>query len=185
MKINNFIELVNNSKNKMLKGEQLQQFISKALEVKSYLSIKDKKDLIDNIINSCILFDNGVFKFDEIDKYICFTMMTIAAYTNLELSRDMEEDYDALCEAKLLNAVIETFDGEYNNVKILLQMKCDYILSGNNIEEQIGRFLHELLEKLDKVSGALADKVDKFDFSKLPVSKEDLGKLLEFVNANK
>ena len=52
----------------MLKSDQLQQVITKTLEVKPYLSIKNKKNLIDTIVNHCILFEDGVFKFNEIDK---------------------------------------------------------------------------------------------------------------------
>lgn len=185
MTIREFIDFINNPKNKMLKGEQLQQIIAKTLEVKPYLSIKSKKNLIDDIINNCILFDEGIFKFNEIDKYITFTMMTIAAYTNLELSFDMEDDYDMLCEAKLLNAVIDTFAGEYENVKLLLQMKCDYILSGNSIEAQCGKFLNAILEKVDDFASVLSDKIKDFDISKLPIGAEDLNKLMEFINSQK
>lgn len=185
MTIREFIDFINNPKNKMLKGEQLQQIIAKTLEVKSYLSIKDKKNLIDDIINNCILFDEGTFKFNEIDKYITFTMMTIAVYTNLKLSFDMEDDYDMLCEAKLLNAVIDTFAGEYENVKLLLQMKCDYILSGNSIEAQCGKFLNAIIEKVDDFANVLSGKIENFDISKLPIGAEDLNKLMEFVNSQK
>lgn len=163
MKINAFIENMNQNKSKLLKSEQVQSFIKKELNVKEYLSIKDKKQLVNSIVNECILYEDGVFKFDEIDKYICFTMRTIAAYTNLELSDDIENDYDALCESKLLNAVIESFNGEYENVRTLLQMKCDYILSSNTIEAQFGRFFDGVLEKVDGVAGALSN----FDVSKL------------------
>ena len=163
MKINAFIENMNQNKSKLLKSEQVQSFIKKELNVKEYLSIKDKKQLVDGIVNECILYEDGVFKFNDIDKYICFTMRTIAAYTNIELSDDIEDDYDALCESKLLNAVIESFNGEYENVKVLLQMKCDYILSGNTIEAQLGRFFDGVLEKVDGVAGALSN----FDVSKL------------------
>lgn len=185
MKIREFIDFINNPKNKMLKKDQLQQMITKTLEVKSYISIKDKKDLIDNIVNHCILFDNGVFKFNEIDKYICFTMMTIAAYTNLELSFNMEEDYDMLCEAKLLNAVVETFAGEYDNVKLLLAMQCDYILSDNNIEAQIGRMLTNVLDKFDVFSNQLSAKLDSFSLDQLPVDIDNIKKIIEFVNTQK
>lgn len=163
MKINAFIENMNQNKSKLLKSEQVQSFIKKELNVKEYLSIKDKKQLVNSIVNECILYEDGVFKFDEIDKYICFTMRIIAAYTNLELSDDIENDYDALCESKLLNAVIESFNGEYENIKVLLQMKCDYILSGNTIEAQLGRFFDSVLEKVDGVAGALSN----FDVNKL------------------
>jgi hypothetical protein len=185
MKIRELIDFINNTKNKMLKGDQLRQVIAKALEVKPYLSIKEKKNLIDNIVNHCILFENGVFKFNEIDKYIAFTMMTIAAYTNLELSFDMEDDYDMLCEAKLLNAVIETFAGEYDNVKLLLAMQCDYILNDNNIEAQIGRMLTSILDKLDVFSNQLSEKLDSFSFDNLPIDMDNIKKLMEFVNSQK
>lgn len=182
MKITKLIEVMNNSKNKMLKADQMQSILAKELDVKKYLSIKDKKALVEEIVNECILYSDGIFKFNDIDKYICFTMKTIAAYTNLELSDDIEKDYDALCEAGLLNSVIDTFAGEYENIGMLLQMKCDYILSANSMESQTGRFLDGLLEKVDMLVSVMSDKVENFDMSQLPVSNEDLTKLLSFIN---
>lgn len=185
MKIFEFVGVVNNNKNKMLKAEQLREFISKTIEVKKYISIKEKRVLIDDIINSCILYDDGVYKFNDIDKYVMFTMKTIAVYTNLELSNDIENDYDALCEANLLNDVIETFGGEYNNVSLLLQMKCDYILSGNTLEAQFGKFLTEIVDKLDSFATILSNKISEFDLNNLPVNMDDLGKLMEFLDSQK
>ena len=185
MKIMEFIEIANNSKNKMLKGEQLQQFIAKTLETKEYIGIKDKRALIDDIINQCIIYEDGILKFNEIDKYIVFTMMTIAAYTNLELSFDIEDDYDQLCQAKLLNAVVETFAGEYENVKLLLAMQCDYILSNNSINAQCGKFLTNIVDKIDDFASVLGETVGKFDLGKLPINLDDVNKLIEFVNSQK
>ena len=185
MRIIELVEFVNNSKNKMLKEAQLAELISKKLEVKKYLSIKDKKALVESIVDECILYDNGIFKFDEIDKYICFTMRTIEAYTNLELSYDIEEDYDLLCQNDLLNMLVNIFNGEYENVKILLQMRCDYILNENNIELQIGKFLTSLLDKIDNITNVLSNKIDNFDFNNLPIEVDDLSKLLELINKNK
>lgn len=185
MTIKELVEFATNNKNKMLKADQLQQLIAKTIGVKSYLSIKEKRELIDDIINSCILYEDGMYKFDDIDKYISFTMKTIEAYTNLEMSGNLEDDYDALCEAHLLNIVIETFNGEYENVNLLLQMKCEYILSGNTIEAQIGKFLTDLSDKLDGFSTMLSNKIEGFDFANLPFSMDDLGKLMEFVNSQK
>ena len=109
MKIDELIKLMSNAKNKMLKADQVQALLKKHLEVKEYIGIKAKKDLVDDIVNECILYENGLFKFNDIDKYICFTMRVIEAYTNIELSDDLEEDYDLLCESKLLDTVIDTF----------------------------------------------------------------------------
>ena len=185
MKVQEFVEVMKNNKNKMLKGEQLEQLVSKTLEVKDYMSIKRKKELVNEIINDCIMYEDGIFKFDDIDKYVCFTMKTIAAYTNIELSMDIEDDYDALCNAKLLNVIVDTFVGEYENVKLLLQMKCDYILTGNNIEAQFGKFLNEILDKIDNAASVISNKIEDFDIKKLPISMNDLNKLMEFVNSQR
>lgn len=185
MKINELVEFVSNSKNKLLKQAQLEEAIAKHIETKKYLPIKQKKELIESIVNECILYEDGVYKFDDIDKYICFTMRVVAAYTSLELSDDIEDDYDVLCEAGLLNTVINSFVGEYENVKVLFQMKCDYILSGNSLEGQVGRFFDNILERLDALVGTLANKVENFDFNNLPIDNEDLSKLIQLVNMQK
>ena len=112
-------------------------------------------------------------------------MKVIEAYTNLELSGDMDEEYDLLCESKMLDFIINTFKKEYDDVSILLQMKCDYILSSNAIEAQFGRFLDGILDKVDVLVDAMTSKVDSFDFDKLPVSGEDLNKLMQFINTQK
>ena len=185
MKTKELVEFMGNNKNKILKAEQAQQMLVKTLNVKDYLSIKEKKQLIEDIINECILYEDGVFKFDDIDKYIYFTMKTIAAYTNIELSDDIEDDYDELCRAKLLDVIINIFKKEYNDVNVLLQMKCEYILSGNNIEAQVGKFLNGLLEKIDNFANVMNKKFADFDISKLPIGKDELTKLMDFIDSQK
>lgn len=181
MKVQELVNIIGDNKNKQSNVERLQAILKKNLNVKEYLGIKAKKNLIDSIVSECILYDNGVFKFDDIDKYICFTMRTIEAYTTLELSDDIENDYDLLCQSGLLEMVVNTFKKEYDDVNILLQMKCAYILSDNNIEAQVGKFLTELLDKVDVFVNALSNKVDGFSFDNLPINEKDLNKLLEFV----
>lgn len=185
MKIEKLVELATNNKNRLLKDEQLLEVVKKAIETKEYMGIKEKKELIENIINECILYEDGLYKFDDVDKYICFTMRTIEAYTNIELSDDIEEDYDALCKAKILNTVIETFAGEYENFRLLFQMKCDYILSGNSMEAQFGKFLNDLSDQIGGIANVASDKISKFDMNKLPISASDLNKLMSFLNPQK
>ena len=166
---------------KMLKPEQLQEALRKELNVKEYISIKDKKNLVDEIINECILFEDGVFKFDEIDKYIHFTMKTIEAYTDLKFSDDIEDDYDQLCMAGLLNMIIGLFQGEYDSVNVLLQMKCDYLLSGNNIEVQFGKFLNEILLNAQSITNALSNKINSIDLSNLSLGDVDLNAIMQLL----
>ena len=59
------------------KKKLLQRVIPKELEIKNYMSIKEKKELVNDIINECIDYEDGVFKIDEIDTYICFTLKII------------------------------------------------------------------------------------------------------------
>ena len=155
------------------------------MDVKEYLSIKSKKELVQSIVDECVLYDGGIFKFDDMDKYIVFTMKTIEAYTNIELSGDLDEEYDILCESKLLDFVINTFKKEYDDVNILLQMKCDYLLSDNTIAAQAGRLVDGILEKLDVLVNMLANKAGDFDLSQLPINGEDLNKLMQFINMQK
>ena len=182
MKVQELVEFVSNSKNKLLKQAQLEEVIAKHIETKKYLPIKQKKELVESIVNECILYEDGVYKFDDIDKYICFTMRVIAAYTNLELSDDIEDDYDVLCEAGVLDMVINTFKKEYDEVNILLQMKCDYVLNSNSLEAQVGKLCDGVLEKLDIITQALANKVEGFDINNLPISGDDLSKLMQLLN---
>jgi len=185
MKVNQFIEYMQKSINRTMKDDQISKMVQKVLEVKKYISIKDKKDLIESIVDDCILYEDGVFKFDEIEKYVCFTMRTIAAYTNLEVSDDIEDDYDLLCESDLLNTIVNAFKDEYDSVNILLQMRCDYILSGNTIEAQLGKFLDETSDKIDTLVGALTSKVGELNLSELlsNVNPENITKLLSIVKS--
>lgn len=179
------IKLMGDNKYKMLKAEQLQEMLKKKLEVKDYVSFSTKKNLIGSIVDECVLYENGMFKFNDIDKYVCFTMRVIETYTNLEFTDDIEADYDLLCESKILDLIINTFKKEYDDVNILLQMQCDYVLSNNSIGSQFGRFLDGILDKVDVLVDAFANKVDGLDFNNLPVSSEDLSKLMQFINMQK
>jgi hypothetical protein len=185
MKVQELIKQMSEPKNKLLKTEQLQSIIKKTLDVKDYTSIKNKKELVESIVNECIFYEDGIFKFDDIDKYICFTMRTLASYTNLELSSDIEEDYDLLCESKLLDLIINTFKKEYDDVNILLQMRCDYMLNKNSLEAQVGRLFENISDKLDGLVDTLSNKVDGLDFKNLPIGMEDLSKFMKLINMQK
>ena len=87
-----------------------------------------------------------------------------------------------LCRTKILDLIVNTFKSEYDEVNVLLSMKCDYILSGNSINAQFGKFLSGLSENIDSIVAAMSEKIGDFDISKLPISKKDLSKLMDFLN---
>lgn len=183
MRVNELVDFMNS--NKAMNDKQRFELLKKHLNVKGYLGVKDKKDIVSNIINKTIIYSDGVYKFNEFDKYVTYIIYTIDSYTDLELSQDIEDDYDALCKSGLLNAVINTFKTEYDEIGVMLEMECDYLLSENNIESQIARFLDGINDKLDMFSNMLAKTIGDFDINKLPISLDDIEKIKQLANIKK
>lgn len=182
MKIAEFVEFMKKNTNKTTREDQVVSLATKALEVKPYIGIKEKKELIDRIINKSIYYENGIFKFDGIEKYLYFTMYTIEAYTNVELSDDMEEDFDLLSSSKLLPVIVGIIQQEYDDVNVFLQMQCEYILEDNAIEAQIGKFLNEIIDKIGALGDKLQESVSNIDFSSLLKDKDKLINIFEKLN---
>lgn len=182
MKVQEFVEFMKKNTDKYMKEDQIASLVKKTLDVKSYLGIKAKKQLVEKIIEETILYDNGIFKFDNIQKYICFTMFVFEAYTNLELSDDIEYDFDMLSESKLLPIIVCIIQQEYDDVNLLLEMQCDYILVDNTIEAQFGKLLNGVLEKIDGVEKFLKKYLSSEDIKNLLKDKD---KIIEFVSKMK
>ena len=182
MRTNEFIEYMRKNTNNTTREDQVISMVKKQLEVKDYIGIKQKRSLIDDIVNASVLFENGVFKFDAILKYVYFTMYTIAAYTNIELSDDIEEDFDALSSAKLLPVIISAIQGEYDDVNILLQMHCDSILENNSVEAVVGKFLEEVLAFLQNLESGLKVGLDQFANLKLG-DNANVGQIIELLKS--
>jgi len=183
MRVQELINFINENKN--LNEEQIKAKTAKYINTKKYISVKDKKQIVESVVDDCIMYKDGVFTFNEFDKYITFIMYTIKAYTDIELSDDIENDYDMLCENNILNIVVETFKNEYDEINIILNMKCDDVLNQNNIESQLGRFLNLISEKVDILAGVLSAKIENLNIDNLPISIEDMELVNRFLNINK
>ena len=186
MKINEFVQKVSENKTKLYnKADKnaLSNFIKKTLEVKDYISIKEKKQLVEDIVSETVMYENGLLKFNGIDQYITYVMKCIEAYTNLELSDDIEDDYDELSKTGLLEPITSVFAEEYKAVLTLLQMQCDYILMDNSISSKVGVFLTSVSSTIDKLANSLSNSVENFDISKLNIDKKDIEKITEFLQA--
>lgn len=180
MKIKEFVEYMKSNTNKTTREDQVLSMAKKQLDAKQYISIKEKRNLIDEIIDACILYDNGVYKFDGISKYVYFTMYTIAAYTSLELSEDIEDDFDVLSESKLLPVVLSMIQNEYDDVNILLQMQCDSFLENNSVEAQLGKFFDKATSLIEGLEPKLKTFIDEISGENL-----DIGNLINmFSNFN-
>ena len=152
--------------------------IKKDLEVKSYLGIKAKRKLIEDIVDETVIYENGLLKFNGVEQYVVYTMRCIEAYTNLELSDDLEEDYDALCSCGLLAKILRTFDDEYQSVLSLLQMQCDYVLMDNSVTSKINVVLNSMTDTLKKIADGVEKKMNE-------INPEDLQKVTELLSTLK
>ena len=65
MKIKEFVEIMEANKSKIYSktnANAMSDFIKKTLEVKDYLPLQEKKDLISKIIDSSIIYENSMYK---------------------------------------------------------------------------------------------------------------------------
>lgn len=178
MKINEFV------KKAMTKGympatvDQQTEKLKKDLEVKSYLGIKDKRKLVEQIIDDTIIYDSGLFKFNGIDQLVYYNMRCIEAYTNLELSDDIEDDYDALVSSGFMTKILRTFENEYTEILSLLQMQCDYILLDNSVTAKINVLFSAMTNGVDKLSDSIIDIFKN-------IKPEDMQKITELISTMK
>jgi hypothetical protein len=108
-------------------------------------------------------------------------MYTIAAYTNIELSDNIYDDFDMLSMEKMLPIIICVIQKEYDDVNILLQMQCDSLLENNSVEASVGRLVEGTMDFLNDVESALKSSLDKLSDIKLD-ENVDFSKLLNFIN---
>ena len=182
MKIKEFVEIMEANKGKIYSktnANAMSDFIKKTLEVKEYLPLQEKRDLISQIIDKSIIYENSMYKFDEIDKYVHLVMLSIAAYTNIELSDDIENDYDVLCRSGLLTMIVDSFKDEYKSVMMLLDMQCNYILADNALGAKIGAFVESLSKNLDSLATVLKTKVEKMNLDMSNIDLDNVQSLLE------
>lgn len=178
MKINEFVKKATTKGYMPAAVNQQDEKLKKDLEVKPYLGIKAKRKLIEGIIDETVIYENGLLKFNGVEQYVTYTMRCIEAYTNLELSDDLEDDYDALCSCGLLAKILRTFDDEYQSVLSLLQMQCDYVLMDNSITSKINVVLNFATNTLNKIADAVEKKMNE-------IKPEDLQKVTELLSTIK
>lgn len=182
MKIKEFVEIMEANKSKLYSktdANAMSNFIKKTLEVKEYLPLQEKRNLIAQIIDASIIYENSMYKFDEIDKYVHLVMLSIATYTNIELSDDIEDDYDELCRSGLLTMIVDSFKDEYKSVMMLLDMQCNYILADNALGAKFGTFIEGLSKNINSLADVLKTKIENINLDSLNMDLNNVQSLLE------
>ena len=178
MTIKNFVEKAMSKGYMPATVDQQNEKLKKDLEIKSYLGIKEKRKIVNQIIEDTIIYENGIFKFNGIDQLIYYNMRCIEAYTNLELSDDIEDDYDMLASSGLMNKILAIFEKEYTEILSLLQMECDYILMDNSVAAKVNTLLDSIIDEVGKLSNSVGDALKN-------IKPEDIQKITELISTMK
>ena len=158
--------------------EERVEWIKRELGLVSYLPFSDKRELCKSVLDACCTKENGLVKVDSVTRYILFTISIISKYTTLEFNADEDYDsldeYDMLCESRLLNPILELIGDEYATCNNMLNMMMDDVIANNNtVEAVFGYTLGNVSSSLDGLIGVFAEKVDEmeFDLSQLDIEK--------------
>ena len=182
MKVQNFIDDFKSSKvvNSQIKPNAVGEYIKKTLEVKDYVPFAEKRELCAQVLNACnTKDDSGLIKVDSVSRYIIFTLSIISKYTNLEFSSGEDEidsldEYDMLCQANLLNPILDVIGAEYTTCNNMLNMMMEDIMTNNNtIENVVGAVLGKLGDSIDDFITVISDKVESMnlDLSQIDIDK--------------
>ena len=183
MKVTDLIQEFKDKKIQNTKTEvdKVGKYLRKTLEIKTYIPFRTKREIAEIVVAQNIKEINGVKKNDQINQYISFVVAMLKAHTNIEFSEDPVADYDLLSESGLLPQIVAEFQESYNECDIVLKMAISMELEDNNINLIVGRLLNNLAE-------SLKNKLDSFNFSDLlgsDIKKEDVAKILSFLDKNK
>ncbi len=182
MKVQNFIDDFKSSKvvNSQIKPNAVGEYIKKTLEVKDYVPFAEKRELCAQVLNACnTKDDSGLIKVDSVSRYIIFTLSIISKYTNLEFSSGEDEidsldEYDMLCQADLLNPILDVIGAEYTTCNNMLNMMMEDIMTNNNtIENVVGAVLGKLGDSIDDFITVISDKVESMnlDLNQIDIDK--------------
>lgn len=159
--------------------------ISELISVKKYISSMEKVRIAKEVLDVSMEYDRGFIKFHSYKKHLAFIFGVIEAHTNLCFADnwgDKMQEYDALCESDLLDAVICLFKTDYDASLMVLNMMCDDMLADNSIEASVAKLMQSVSENLDVLVGALSDKFENLDIEKIIPKDLDLNKLQGLLN---
>ena len=87
---------------------QMVEYNDQTIEVKQYLPVAEKSELITRVLNNSVDEDNGYYNLLKMDMYLALEI--VYAYSNISFTEKQKEDpmnlYDMLNASKVLNLII-------------------------------------------------------------------------------
>lgn len=153
-----------NLKLKVDKSVNTFDFQGQSIEVRKYLEISDKYDLV--MITLQKAEENGIYNPLKLDIY--FHLHLIYMYTNLSFTDKQKEDelklYDCLKSSGFIYQFMNTLDDEEYNY--LFEMMQDTVNDYMNYKNTAGAVLQSIIQDLPRNAQVAADIVDSFDKNK-------------------
>ena len=156
MKIKNFIERT--------KTEGIEN-LKEILAIRAYAPFAEKYDLCSSVLAECNTIDEktGIVIVDSVMRHVVFTITILSLYTNLEFSSDENseitsiDEYDMLCESKLLKPIINEFAEEYVVCEQMLNtMQNDLVVNSNGIHHIVNKLVSQI--DIDNLTKELTNK---------------------------
>lgn len=161
--------------------EDLQKELQTQINIKSYLSIAQKKLIVESVIKDSLkINDTGLLICDFINKKIAFDLAILTNYTNIKLSKKSVDDYDFLQEYGI-------FDIIYNNINpreldlitsILENEIKQKIKIENSFERTMLRIFNTISEKMPEAEQiqsflkSIVKDINDLDWDKVPMLKQ-------------
>ena len=142
-------------------------FINEKLDFNTYVPFVEKYKMIDMVVERNMTENYGIVEIDSVGQFIGFLVAMMMSHTTLDFSDNPVDDYDLLCEAGLIEPIVECFKKDYDEGSVLLNMICDQKLKGNNLTVVVAKFLNGILGKFDGVGETLKAVVGQIDLQKL------------------
>lgn len=131
------------------------------IEVKQYLPIEDKYDLISIALQNS--YENGHFNTLKLDMY--FHLYIVYMYTNIEFTEAQKDNpmrlYDLLQSHDIISGIISHMkEEEYNYLCQALNEEAEKVTKYNNT---IASVINGFIQDLPKNAEAAKDIIDQFD----------------------
>lgn len=174
-----------NIKNDRITPHAIEDYVSEKLDIITYIPFTEKYKIAKMVVENNMTEEYNVKRIDRTSEFVGFVVSMLEAHTNLTTGTNPVEDYDALSESGLLEYVIATFQKDYQDCSTVLQMVRDDALAENNLSAVVGKFLDEVLDRLDDVGDALKGVIEKVDLDKMMnmgLNENEMAKVKSLLN---
>lgn len=139
-------------------GIEILDFNDLKIEIKKYLPVAQKLELVLSVYNSCIDEDNGLKIVNGNSKEIALVYFITKYYVNVNLPKDIFEAYDILIESGLYNTIENVIYDEVIRIEDMLDEVIAYedekYYQENKFVYVVKNLLQELIDKVPNLEEA-------------------------------